>query len=113
MSKKTTAKDNTQDDEKLGAICDKAAQKMRAPFDNSPDNPVSGERLRSFIKRVEKLEEDKSAVLEDIKDVYSEAKGTGFDVKIIRQIIKLRKMKESDRREQEELMDLYLSAIGE
>jgi uncharacterized protein (UPF0335 family) len=77
------------------------------------DGPVSGERLRSFIKRIEKLEEDKAGVLEDIRDVYAEAKGTGFDIKIIRQIVRLRKVKAEDRREQEELLELYLAAIGE
>lgn len=73
---------------------------------------VSGERLKSFIKRIEKLEEDKAAVLEDIRDVYAEAKGTGFDVKIIRKIVKLRKMETDKRREEEELLELYKAAIG-
>ncbi|MDD3288282.1 MAG: DUF2312 domain-containing protein [Alphaproteobacteria bacterium] len=79
----------------------------------SKENPVSGDRLRSFIKRIEKLEEDKSSVMEDLKDVYSEAKSVGFDVKIIRQIVRLRKIKAEDRREQEELLELYMAAIGE
>jgi uncharacterized protein (UPF0335 family) len=73
---------------------------------------VSGERLRSFIQRIEKLEEDKSAVGEDLKEVYAEAKGTGFDVKIIRQIVRLRKQELEQRRENEELLDLYKAAIG-
>jgi uncharacterized protein (UPF0335 family) len=73
---------------------------------------ISAERLRSFIKRIEKLEEDKSAVGEDLKEVYSEAKGTGFDVKIIRQIIRLRKIELEQRREQEELLELYKSVLG-
>ncbi|MDD5586785.1 MAG: DUF2312 domain-containing protein [Alphaproteobacteria bacterium] len=73
---------------------------------------VSSERLRSFIKRIEKLEEDKAAVLEDLRDVYAEAKGTGFDARIIRQIVRLRKMESEKRREQEELLDLYKSALG-
>ena len=73
---------------------------------------VSGERLKSFIKRIEKLEEDKAAVLEDIRDVYAEAKGTGFDVKVIRQIVRMRKVEVEKRREQEELLELYMSAIG-
>jgi uncharacterized protein (UPF0335 family) len=73
---------------------------------------ISSERLKSFIKRIEKLEEDKSGISDDIKDVYAEAKGTGFDVKIIRQIIRLRKMETEARREQEELLELYKSAIG-
>lgn len=79
----------------------------------SSGSGVSGDRLRSFIKRIEKLEEDKKSVLEDIKDVYSEAKGVGFDAVIIRKIVSLRKMDGDKRREQEELLELYLSAIGE
>ena len=74
---------------------------------------ISSERLKSFIKRIEKLEEDKAAVSEDIKEVYAEAKGVGFDVKIIRQIVRLRKMEDEQRREQEELLDLYMAAIGD
>lgn len=73
---------------------------------------VSSQRLRSFIQRIEKLEESKASVLEDIKDVYGEAKGTGFDVKILRQIVRLRKIDVEKRREQDELLDLYKSAIG-
>jgi uncharacterized protein (UPF0335 family) len=73
---------------------------------------VSSERLRSFILRIEKLEENKAAVLEDIRDVYSEAKSTGFDIKIIRQIVRLRKLEVEKRREADELLDLYKSAIG-
>ena len=72
---------------------------------------VAGERLRSFVERVERLEEEKAALAADIKDVYSEAKGTGFDVKVLRQIIRLRKMDQSDRREQEELMAVYMRAL--
>jgi uncharacterized protein (UPF0335 family) len=73
---------------------------------------ISSERLRSIIKRIEKLEEDKAAVSEDIKEVYAEAKGTGFDIKIIRQIVRLRKVEVEKRRETEELLDLYMAAIG-
>ncbi len=73
---------------------------------------VSSDRLRSFILRIEKLEETKVGVTEDIKDVYSEAKSTGFDVKTIRKIVSLRKLEVEKRREQEELLDLYKSAIG-
>ena len=73
---------------------------------------VSGERLRSFIQRIEKLEEDKAAVSEDLKEVYAEAKGTGFDIKIIRQIVRLRKIEVEKRREADELLDLYKAAIG-
>jgi len=73
---------------------------------------VAGDRLRSFIERIERLEEEKAALSEDIKEVYSEAKGTGFDVKIMRQIIRLRKMEDGDRSEMEEVLDVYKRALG-
>jgi uncharacterized protein (UPF0335 family) len=73
---------------------------------------ISGERLRSFVSRIEKLEEDKAAVGEDLKEVYAEAKGVGFDTKIIRQIVRLRKVEVEKRRENDELMELYKAAIG-
>ncbi len=73
---------------------------------------VGGERLRSFIERIERLEEEKAALMEDIKETYAEAKGTGFDVKTIRKVISLRKMDSEKRRESEELLDLYKTAIG-
>ena len=74
--------------------------------------PVAEDRLKSFIERVERLEEEKAAVIADIKEVYAEAKGTGFDVKTMRKVISLRKMEESDRQEAEFLLDTYLSALG-
>jgi uncharacterized protein (UPF0335 family) len=70
------------------------------------------EHLRSFIERIERLEEEKKALADDIREVYSEAKGTGFDTKVMRQVIKLRKMESADRQEQEAMLDLYLSALG-
>ena len=73
---------------------------------------VSGERLMSFIKRIEKLNEDKDAVTSDLTEVYAESKSVGFDVKILRQIVKLRKQEVEKRREESELLDLYASAIG-
>ena len=76
------------------------------------DGGVAGDRLKSFIERIERLEEEKKALAEDIKEVYSEAKGVGFDVKIMRQIIKIRKMDEDDLDEQEALLDTYMRAIG-
>ena len=74
---------------------------------------VAGDRLKSFIERVERLEEEKKAIAEDIKEVMGEAKSTGFDPKIIRKVIKLRKMDNDARQEEEYLTDLYLAAIGE
>jgi len=73
---------------------------------------ISSERLRSIVKRIEKLEEDKAAVSEDLKEVYAEAKGTGFDVKIIRSIVRMRKVEVEKRREFEELLELYKAALG-
>ena len=70
------------------------------------------EHLRSFIERIERLEEEKKALADDIKEVYSEAKGTGFDTKVMRQVLRLRKMESADRQEQEAMLDLYLSALG-
>ena len=72
---------------------------------------IAGDRLRSFIERIERLEEEKRALGDDIKEVFSEAKGTGFDVKIMRQVIRLRKLDKADRDEQEALLETYLRAI--
>lgn len=73
---------------------------------------IAAERLRSFIERIERLEEEKAALTSDIREVYAEAKGNGFDTKIMRQVIKLRKMDTAERQEQESLLDLYKRAIG-
>ena len=73
---------------------------------------IAGERLKSFIERIERLEEEKAGLAADIKEVFAEAKGTGFDIKIIRQILKIRKMDTQDRREQEDLLTLYMQALG-
>ena len=72
----------------------------------------SAARLKSFIERIERLEEEKADIAADIKEVYSEAKGTGFDVKVMRQIVRLRKIETDARREMEELLDLYQRALG-
>jgi len=73
---------------------------------------IAGEQLRSFVERIERLEEEKRALGEDIKEVYAEAKGTGFDTKIMRQLIKIRKMDKDEHDEQETLLDLYMRAVG-
>lgn len=72
---------------------------------------IAGERLKSFVERVENLEAEKQALAEDIKEVYAEAKSSGFDVKILRQIVRLRKMDENDRSEMETLLDVYKRAL--
>ncbi|MCF8496421.1 MAG: DUF2312 domain-containing protein [Alphaproteobacteria bacterium] len=73
---------------------------------------VAGQRLKSFLERIERLTEEKESLMEDMKEVYAEAKGVGFDVKIMRRIIKLRKMDPEKRREEDELLALYSAAIG-
>lgn len=73
---------------------------------------VAGERLKSFVERIERLAEEKDALSADIREVYSEAKSTGFDVKILRQVLRRRKMDASDRNKMDELLDLYESALG-
>jgi len=76
------------------------------------DGGIAGEQLRSFIERIERLEEEKKDVQEQIKEVFSEAKGSGFDTRIMRQLLRLRKLREVDRSEQEELLEIYKAAIG-
>lgn len=73
---------------------------------------VAGQRLKAFLERIERLTEEKNGLAEDIKDVYAEAKGVGFDVKTMRKIIRLRKMDTEKRREEDELEELYKAAIG-
>jgi uncharacterized protein (UPF0335 family) len=73
---------------------------------------VSAEQLRSFIERLENLEEEKRAVQEQLKEVFAEAKGEGFDVKVIRQILRLRRQKPHERAELDELLEVYKNALG-
>jgi uncharacterized protein (UPF0335 family) len=86
-----------------------------AAFDANPDvlTATAQGRLKSFIERIERLEEDKAGIMGDLKEVFAEAKGEGFDVKILRKVIRLRKQDKAKRQEEEALIDLYLSAIGE
>jgi len=85
---------------------------MGAELRMSDVGGVAGERLRSFIQRIERLEEEKKTISDDVREVYAEAKSTGFDPKIMRQVIKLRKMETADRQEQEALLETYLAALG-
>jgi uncharacterized protein (UPF0335 family) len=75
-------------------------------------NATAQGKLKSLIERIERLEEDKAAVANDLKEVYAEAKGEGFDVKIVRKVVRLRKQDSAKRQEEEALIDLYISAIG-
>ncbi len=72
---------------------------------------IAAAKLKSFVERIERLESEKADLATDIREVYAEAKGNGFDTKIMRQVIKLRKMEEPDRKEQDELLDLYRAAL--
>jgi uncharacterized protein (UPF0335 family) len=76
-------------------------------------NGTAQTQLKTIIERIERLEEDKAAVMADLKEMFAEAKGNGFDVKILRKVIRLRKQDTAKRQEEEALLDLYLSAIGE
>lgn len=74
-------------------------------------NGVDGSQLNAFIERIERLEEEKRAIADDVKDIYSEAKGTGFDPKIMRKIVVLRKMDRAKHVEEQELLDLYMQSM--
>jgi len=83
-------------------------------YDANPDvlTATAQGRLKSFIERIERLEEDKDAIMGDIKEVFAEAKSDGFAVPIMRKIVRLRKMDAVKREEEEALIELYMSAIG-
>lgn len=87
---------------------------MSKPGHNSKvqAGPVNAERLKSFVERIERLEEERKAIGGDVKDVYSEAKGVGYDVKTMRQIVKERSQDAADRDEQETLLEVYRAALG-
>lgn len=76
------------------------------------NSEASDDRLRLLIERIERLEEEKKGIADDIKDVYAEAKAVGYDAKIMRQIVRLRKMQPDDRREMQAILDTYLAALG-
>lgn len=84
---------------------------MTAPGHNSR-NGNADDRLRLLVERIERMEEEKKGIGDDIKDVYNEAKAVGYDAKMVRQIIRLRKMKPDDRREMEAVLELYKAALG-
>ncbi len=73
---------------------------------------IAAAQLKSIVERIERLEEEKKALSDDVKDVYAEAKANGFDTKTLRQVVKLRKQDKAEREEQEALLDLYLNALG-
>ncbi len=73
---------------------------------------VAGDQLRAIVERIERLEEEKQGIADDIKDVYAEAKANGFDAKVLRQIVRLRKQEPNERQEYEAILDLYMQALG-
>ncbi|WP_420104496.1 DUF2312 domain-containing protein [Bosea sp. (in: a-proteobacteria)] len=77
------------------------------------DDPVAGDQLKSIVERIERLEEEKKTIADDIKEVYAEAKGNGYDVKVLRKVVALRKRDLEERKEEEAILDLYLQAVGE
>ena len=77
------------------------------------DDPVQGDQLKSIVQRIERLEEEKKTIADDIKEVYAEAKGNGYDVKVLRKVVALRKRDLDERKEEEAILDLYLQAVGE
>jgi uncharacterized protein (UPF0335 family) len=85
---------------------------QRTSEDNVAKSGFAKEHLKAFVERVERLEEERSALTADIREVYSEAKGQGFDAKIMRQVVRMRKLDKADFQEQEAMLDLYLSALG-
>ena len=76
------------------------------------DSGVARDQLRAFIERIERLEEEKKAISDDIKEIYAEAKGNGFDTKVLRQVVRIRKQDQHERAEQEAILDLYMHALG-
>lgn len=81
---------------------------------NEPDNVagVAAGQLRAFVERIERLEEEKKTIADDIKDVYGEAKSMGFDTKILRKVISLRKKDDEERQEEDLILDTYMHALG-
>jgi uncharacterized protein (UPF0335 family) len=80
--------------------------------DEQPAVRFGKDQLKAFIERIERLEEEKKAIADDIKDVYAEAKGSGFDVKALRTIVRLRKQDPDERREEETILETYMHALG-
>lgn len=73
---------------------------------------VAQDQIKAFIERIERMEEEKAAIAGDIKEIYAEAKGNGFDTKVLRKVISIRKQDQNERMEQESLLELYLTALG-
>jgi uncharacterized protein (UPF0335 family) len=87
-------------------------EKQMADEITESSQTVAAGQLRAFIERIERLEEEKKTIADDIKDVYAEMKGTGFDTKAVRAIIRMRKQDQAERQEAEAILDLYMNALG-
>ncbi|MEM7041209.1 MAG: DUF2312 domain-containing protein [Pseudomonadota bacterium] len=96
----------------LNPTTDEAEEEQKLKTTSTRTVGTTADRLKNFIMRIERLEEDKKGIADDIKEVYGEAKGEGFDVKILRKVIALRKKDPEERAEEDELLELYMSAIG-
>ena len=83
-----------------------------AAVKEEPNTRFAKDQLKAFIERIERLEEEKKALSDDIKDVYAEAKGTGFDTKALRTVVRMRKQDKDERKEQEAILEVYLNALG-
>ncbi len=83
-----------------------------AAIQDEPATKIAKDQLKSIIERVERLEEEKKTISDDIKDVYAEAKGNGYDVKALRTIVRMRKQDAADRAEQETILETYMQALG-
>jgi uncharacterized protein (UPF0335 family) len=83
-----------------------------AAKDDQPNRRFAKDRLKAFVERIERLEEEKKAIADDIRDVYAEAKATGFDVKAMRTVVRLRKQDVNERKEHEAVLETYLHALG-
>ena len=79
---------------------------------STADSGVAAEELQQFVERIERLDEEKKALVDDVKDVFAELKGRGFDVKAVREILRIRKQDRSERQEQEAILELYMNALG-
>lgn len=88
------------------------ATKGDLEHDATSNGGVSGAMVRAFIERIERMEEEKKAIATDIKEIYAEAKGNGFDTKVLRKIVAIRKQDHNERLEQEALLDIYMHALG-
>ena len=76
------------------------------------DGAIARDQLRAFVERIERMEEEKKAITDDIKEIYAEAKGMGYDTKVLRQVVRIRKQDQDERAEQEAILDTYLHALG-